>query len=216
MKPILIIDPFVKEPVNSCFNRLVEIYSPRPCLLWQPVAYQSIPSFSFELPLHSIIILGSASHIYHQEKWHAVLKKFLMKQLKNGTPVLGICFGHQLLADHFGGKVDYAFEDKRKILKTRKLDLGKLGNYIAGVSHRQTVQTLGKNLESLSLNAGAYCNDVIRHKKLPFVGIQPHIEASDIFLKNDCQLHNAKEKKSCLLSGRKFLKNWHKFLVSKD
>ena len=216
--PILIIDPFVREPVNNCFNRMVKIYSPSPCFIWQPVAHCAIPLI--ENKLHSIIVLGSASHVFQQEPWHKVVAKYLHQQLKNNIPVLGICFGHQLMANYFGSKIEFAFSDERKILQTRKIHW-KVTNFhslIAGISHRQIVTSLGRNLESLTKeNKGEallslFANDVIRHKKLPFLGVQPHLEASEIFLKKYCQIRREDVRKLCLKDSEYFLKNWQKLL----
>ncbi|MDH4469208.1 MAG: gamma-glutamyl-gamma-aminobutyrate hydrolase family protein [Bacteriovoracaceae bacterium] len=216
--PILIIDPFVREPVNNCFNRMVEIYYPHPCMIWQPVAHSGIPDF--KTSHHFIIVLGSASHVFHQEPWHLVLAKYLHQQLKKNIPVLGICFGHQLMANYYGSKIEFAFSDERKILQTRKIQFKekKFRPLLGGISHRQIVSSLGRNLESLipQINhdsaTNLFANDAIRHKRLPFLGVQPHLEASDSFLKKDCQINKKDVRNLCLKDSQYFLKNWQKLL----
>ncbi len=52
------------------------------------------------------IITGSRSGVYEGEPWIAPLEAFLRECLAAGVPVVGICFGHQILAQAMGGKVE--------------------------------------------------------------------------------------------------------------
>jgi GMP synthase-like glutamine amidotransferase len=50
------------------------------------------------------LITGSASGVYDGDPWIAELKQFIQK-LSGRVPLVGICFGHQIMAEAFGGHV---------------------------------------------------------------------------------------------------------------
>ncbi|MBS2040940.1 gamma-glutamyl-gamma-aminobutyrate hydrolase family protein [bacterium] len=53
-----------------------------------------------------IVITGSAFSTYEQLEWIAPAEEFLRRQAARNVPIYGVCFGHQLLAQAFGGKVE--------------------------------------------------------------------------------------------------------------
>lgn len=52
------------------------------------------------------MIGGSAHSVYENEPWMLRLKTFLKQRHEAGVPILGICFGSQILAETFGGVVE--------------------------------------------------------------------------------------------------------------
>lgn len=52
-----------------------------------------------------IIVTGSAASVYDDESWIDRTKTFVSDACDRGVPVLGVCFGHQLVADAIGGEV---------------------------------------------------------------------------------------------------------------
>ena len=55
--------------------------------------------------LEGIIITGSAAGVYDDYAWLAPLRAFIRGAYAANTPMLGICFGHQIMADALGGDV---------------------------------------------------------------------------------------------------------------
>ncbi len=54
------------------------------------------------------LITGSKLSVYDDEAWIGVLVEFLEEVLRVGGKVVGICFGHQLMAHFFGGRTEPA------------------------------------------------------------------------------------------------------------
>lgn len=52
------------------------------------------------------VVTGSRASVYWDEPWITPLKRWVGESIDHGTPFLGICYGHQLLADVLGGTVE--------------------------------------------------------------------------------------------------------------
>lgn len=57
--------------------------------------------------LTGVIVTGSSSMVTDRHPWSERTADWLRDRLDAGMPVLGICYGHQLLAHTLGGEVDY-------------------------------------------------------------------------------------------------------------
>ena len=56
--------------------------------------------------LGGILITGSPAGVYDPEPWIAPLKDFIRRAAAARVPQAGICFGHQIMAEAFGGRVE--------------------------------------------------------------------------------------------------------------
>lgn len=52
------------------------------------------------------LITGSRHSVYEDLPWITATKAFVRACMDTGVPIVGICFGHQLLAEALGGKVE--------------------------------------------------------------------------------------------------------------
>jgi len=57
--------------------------------------------------LESLVVTGSGAMVTDREPWMEQSADWLRSAVQAGLPVLGICFGHQLLAHALGGEVQY-------------------------------------------------------------------------------------------------------------
>jgi len=111
--------------------------------------------------LAGAIITGSPAMVTDQADWMRFLARWLAQAVERGVPLLGICFGHQLLAQALGGEVDYHPEGRE--IGTVAITLtdhgrqdGLLGylpeTFSAHVTHAQTVIRLPANALRLAAN----------------------------------------------------------------
>ncbi|SIR76925.1 type 1 glutamine amidotransferase [Natronorubrum thiooxidans] len=52
------------------------------------------------------VITGSSASVYWDREWIGRLKTWVGDAIQAGLPALGVCYGHQLLADVMGGRVE--------------------------------------------------------------------------------------------------------------
>ena len=55
--------------------------------------------------LDAILITGAAYGVYDDTPWMRTLKEWIGFAAENKVPMIGICFGHQIIADALGGDV---------------------------------------------------------------------------------------------------------------
>jgi len=67
---------------------------------------KSLPRLHEPSSYIGIILTGSSAMVTDREEWSERLKPWLIKCMDQQIPILGICYGHQLLAETFGGKVE--------------------------------------------------------------------------------------------------------------
>jgi len=193
-KRIAVIDPFMVSPALNCYNRLVESLPAK--LQYHQPHLMGVTTLE-NAPADAYLVLGSASHVTQPLPWHQPLADFLFKELHQQKPVLGICFGHQLMCHRFGSQVEFYFADQQKFTGIRTvfltkdvLSLRKGQSFTLSVSHRQVVTELSQDLEEIG---HGLTNDIVRHKTLPFMGTQPHPEASAHFCAQTAQINDLKE-----------------------
>jgi GMP synthase (glutamine-hydrolysing) len=60
------------------------------------------PDFDFD----GVVVTGSAASAYWDEEWIEETCEWVQEAHERGLPILGVCFGHQLLAMALGGTVE--------------------------------------------------------------------------------------------------------------
>ena len=54
--------------------------------------------------VETVLVTGSPHGVYDPVEWIGPLKSFLRRAAARQVPMVGICFGHQLMAEAFGGR----------------------------------------------------------------------------------------------------------------
>jgi GMP synthase (glutamine-hydrolysing) len=84
------------------------------------------------------VVTGSKASVYWDEEWIGQLKTWVGGAVEAGLPGLGVCFGHQLLADVLGGRVEGMGEYE---IGYRTVEQDGENLLLDGVSHDMTVFT---------------------------------------------------------------------------
>lgn len=132
----------------------------------------------------AVVLLGSAASVHDDYPWLGPLAAWLAPILsgKVAVPLLGVCFGHQLMAHCAGGEVGYLTPDqaKRCAVETTRMDGARLlpgrHDLRVVVSHREEVKSLPADYQSIA-RRGSVAIDALQHAALPLWGVQFHPEA---------------------------------------
>ena len=189
MRTLAFIDNFINEPVYHCVNDFIQ-RTGLPCTYHQVSKNGTRSLESLEKPL-GIIVLGSASHVHENLPWHNELILYLRDSIKKEIPLLGICFGHQLLASMYGGEVGYLPGEKKydgiRTLEVKKSFWGfeAGGKLELSYAHEQIVTKMPNDFELLACTS-ELSYEFFRHKNLEIYSLQAHPEASLEYLSNQC------------------------------
>lgn len=135
----------------------------------------------------AIILFGSATNVEDRLDWHKSLAEYSFKALKEGIPVFGICFGHQLMADFFGGKVSrnsVSQYGSREILWSKDWQSLKAGTQLRILKAHSFIVTDPGDLEEVATSEECLF-DGLTHKNLPYLSVQGHPEGSPFFIENE-------------------------------
>ena len=110
-KTIAVIDPAAGTPELDAFNALAQRSSALPVALTYhlPALFglDSLAQLEARAQLAGVIVFGSAASVHDDAPWQRELNAWLLPRLQSdaGPPVLGLCYGHQLIAHLLGGEV---------------------------------------------------------------------------------------------------------------
>lgn len=143
---------------------------------------QALPDLS---EVSGIVVTGSASMVSDKEDWSEQTGQWLKQAVDADVPVLGICYGHQLLAQAFGGEVGLNPKGRQigtvnaHMLEEAADDplLGELPtDYPVQTSHSESVLSLPPNAKRLATSERDN-NFIIRFADKAW-GVQYHPEFS--------------------------------------
>jgi len=185
VRHVVVIDPGTRAPELDCFNRIARA-APCPVTYHLPALYGTDSLQRASDGVLGIVILGSGASVHDDLDWQHALDDWLLPYVARDTPTLGLCYGHQHLADRLGGAVGFVHDDQHKErgVRTIQLDPDRLwGAALQGpmiVSHREVVTALRTGFVEVGRREGI-ANDAFAHPIRPIWGFQPHPEATTAF-----------------------------------
>jgi GMP synthase-like glutamine amidotransferase len=122
-------------------------------------------------------ITGSEMGVYDETQWMTPLRDFLAAVREAERPVFGICFGHQIMADAWGGRAEKV--EQGFVLGARRYDLG--GDAAkAHVAHQDQVTRVPPGAQVIA--SASYCPVGGLVYEFPALSVQFHPEYGEGFI----------------------------------
>ena len=144
------------------------------------ISHKKIKNKNINNTVKGIILSGGPLNVYELKKY-----SFDKKIIFSGIPILGICFGHQILAKINGGKVKQSKHrefglanilKKKDSLLTKKFFKGKKTIKV-WMSHADEVSKLPKNFKVIASSSNSKFA-IVENKLKNFYGVQFHPEVT--------------------------------------
>lgn len=126
-----------------------------------------------------VIVSGSEKGVYDDTEWIEPLRENLLAQRAEGTPIFGICFGHQIMADTFGGKAEKA--DTGYVVGGQTFDMAGASTP-AYVAHQDQVTKVPPGAKIIA--SAPYCPVAALAYDGPALSVQFHPEYGAAFMKD--------------------------------
>jgi GMP synthase-like glutamine amidotransferase len=184
----MVIDPAAITPCIESFNRISRVV-PFPVTYHLPALYNadSLLKEYDHSSTKGIIILGSATSVNDENIWQDKIIEIILDASKNKIPILGLCYGHQLIGKVFGGKVEPLWNGKIKqgnrVVHLKESAIwGKPKSGQLLYSHQDGVTNAPPGFTVLA-SSDMVSIEAIASENKPIWGFQTHLEATNSFVK---------------------------------
>ena len=126
------------------------------------------------------LVTGSRFSVYDKLPWIKPLETFLQDAFKAGVPIFGVCFGHQILAQALGGKVEKFCHGWS--VGTVHYESFKLGKQSLIAWHQDQVVECPEMAKKIA--SSSFCENAILAYGDKALTVQAHPEFSPEFLKD--------------------------------
>lgn len=185
---LLVIDPSTRSSETRGIETIAGHWPGEVVVLWPALCPGDGPEPGTGYEFDAAVLMGSRASVHDGLAWETALTAWMEPLLQGAIrlPLLGICFGHQLIAHAAGGAVGFAREDRSKLVgiadsALRTSSLLRDGSLRVVVSHREEVKSLPVGFRCTAFRDGIVA-DGLEHETLPIFSFQFHPEADDAFL----------------------------------
>ena len=182
-----VIDPSLNHPEDQGVEEILEGW-PGEARRFRPALDGDGPEPSSGYEAEAIVMMGSAASVCEPLPWMEGLRRWLQPIITGeiGRPLLGICFGHQLIAEIAGARVDWLKPSREKrvgVEFTELRDSRLLPEDVqlrVVVSHREAVVETPTGYRVTASRPGVPI-DGLEHERMPIFSYQFHPEAREEF-----------------------------------
>lgn len=134
-----------------------------------------------------VLITGSPAGVYDATPWMEPLRGFIRAAFAAETPMVGVCFGHQIIADAMGGDVRKSEKGwgvgrhTYELLQHRPWMAGGGAHVSLAVSHQDQVITPPNGAVTLARSAHTD-HAMLVYEDAPVMSLQGHPEFGDDFV----------------------------------
>jgi GMP synthase (glutamine-hydrolysing) len=144
------------------------------------ISHKKVKNKDIDKSIKGIILSGGPLNVYQIDR-HSFDKRII----ENRIPILGICFGHQILSKLNGGKVKHSKHREFGLVDIKKKNksiliqnfFDKQSKNKVWMSHADQVSKLPKNFKVIASSSNSKFT-IIENKKKNFYGVQFHPEVT--------------------------------------
>jgi GMP synthase-like glutamine amidotransferase len=135
----------------------------------------------------AVLITGSPFGVYDSTPWMEPLRAFIRQAASARTPMVGVCFGHQIMADALGGDVRKSEKGwgvgrhRYEVVEARLWMAGAGETMSLSVSHQDQVIAPPKGATTLARSAHT-AHAMLAYEDFPAISLQGHPEFGDAFV----------------------------------
>lgn len=134
----------------------------------------------------AIVITGSAFGVYDATSWMEPLRNFIRGAFSARTPMVGVCFGHQIIADAMGGEVARSQKGwgvgRHVYTLVRQADWMTQAGAVVRLSASHQDQVIRPPQNAVTLAASPHTEHaILAYRDAPVISFQAHPEFSDAY-----------------------------------
>ena len=180
------------EPLSEAWPRYPDMFAALltnadPAMRFRTIALVDGAALPRADDCEAVLITGSPAGVYDHTPWMDPLRGFIRETFATRTPMIGVCFGHQIIADAMGGDVRKSEKGwgvgrhVYDVLGAAEGMEGAGGTVALSVSHQDQVIVPPEGAVTLARSAHTD-HAMLAYAGAPVMSLQGHPEFSDEFV----------------------------------